>query len=1055
MSLFRPQIAARGRRLVAATAAAAALLALVGLAPGTAAAATTPATPAAVTATNGPVGWNSYRELDQLPYLTDGVSTREYSSFDRQQNNNDAGANLGPAPGGGVLLAAHDGPGEIDSIWMTGSVASAGNLRIVLDGKTVMNASAASIFNGSLGGAFVFPLVANPSQSSGGYYIDVPMPFTGSMQVSTDADPGYYHVNYRTFPNATGVSTFNPSASASDVLSMFANAGSADPKSGITGETTSTGTFQVPAGQSAVVASGSGSGQITALTLNLPSAAEATALASDRIEISFDGTQTVNAPLGEFFGSASDSVTRALMSSINAHTAGTLTSWWPMPYGSGYAITVVNGSSQALPASQVAVTTAAGAQWASDLAAGAAGYFHASAGSGATTPGQDWKFLQASGHGKVVGVVAALDGPSSPQAEFMEGNEHGFIDGSKSPQINGTGTEDYFEGGFYFQNGPFTDPLNGNTSQALNGTNGCPAGTDCYDAYRLLIGDAVEFDSQIDYGIEHGGHDNVQANYSTTTLWYGNGTPAETGTDSIQLGNNASEQAHDFQTDSRASADSLSSAYEGNDGTPAEVTRCVDDSAATETFTLQVNPANQGVVLQRTSDQDASGQSATVSVDGTGLGTWLEPLGDPYHRWLDDGFDVPASVSAGQSSITVSITPGGTWSAEGYQARSILPGGTAVASTTTTRAQPQVLHQSVTAPAATPAATATTPQTDVFTDGNGAIDVGHHADGRVEVFATGSAGGVNSQVETAPEAAWSGWCAYSPPGRVSQIVSAVHQDGRVEEFAVTSSGGIENNPEVAPNGRWAGWAGFGPSSGTVSSVQVARHAGGRIEVFAVMSDGSIQNKFESTPDGSWSGWNSFAPTGAAASIKLGLHSDGRLEVFAISSTGAVRNKFETSPDGAWSGWADFGPAGTVTQLATAVHADGRLEVFAVLSDGSIQNKYEQSAGGTWSGWNDFASAGEAASIAVGTHQSGRLEVFAVSASGAVRNKFETVADGAWSGWADFGPAGTVTRLVATNHADGRMEVLAVLPDGSMQNKYEQTPDGAWSAWNGYAPAGTA
>jgi hypothetical protein len=146
----------RVRRLAAATVATAAE--------------TTPATtaataPAPVTATNGTVSWNSYRDLD------------------------------------------------IESIWMTGSVSAVGDLRIVLDGKTVVDAFAADIFSGSLGAPFIFPLVANNSQSRGEYYIDVPMTFTSSMQVSTGADPGYYDVDYRTLPTATGTFTLqvNPS----------------------------------------------------------------------------------------------------------------------------------------------------------------------------------------------------------------------------------------------------------------------------------------------------------------------------------------------------------------------------------------------------------------------------------------------------------------------------------------------------------------------------------------------------------------------------------------------------------------------------------------------------------------------------------------------------------------------------------------------------------------------------------------------------------------------------------------------------------------------------
>ncbi|WP_370355051.1 DUF2961 domain-containing protein [Catenulispora sp. EB89] len=1337
---------------------------------------------ATATATKGTVGWNTYRQLDQLPDLTDAVSTRQFSSFDRQQGNNDHNNVLGTLPDGSKLLAAHDGPGEVDAIWMTGGVAAAGKLRIVLDGQTVLDQSAADIFNGTnVPAAFTFPLVSNDTQSSGGFSIEVPMPFTTSMQISTDGDPGFYHVGYRTFPDASGVSTFNPNASASDVITTLQQAGASDPKAPITGATTTGGSFQVMPSQSTTIASGTGSGQITALSLQIPHLSHPTttpitddgrafgsggsskftvslnpantgiritrrfdphvgnqkanltvngtaagqwsngaataspgqwadqtlgvpaaatagkssatvqntfvssdqdfnefeysvqqqvggvwqsadtvdvgpehqateaahayqitnqtwsgtqmysyplpgsvtdtgdafgtgqsstftvaidpanngvrltrrldpniasqvaavtvdktpvgdwtanpqepngswldesleipasvtagkssitvtntfvssakdfnefsywvdshmptgmertdefsvgntaaakahaysvsgtptfsgsrtnsypnqdqALASARIRISFDGVQTVDAPLGEFFGSNTDTATRTLMSAIDPRPGGALTSWWPMPYGSSYSISIDNASSQPLTYGDYSLTTAADPHWATDLADGTVGYFHATANSGATTPGRDWTFLNTTGHGKVVGVVAAMNGPTSRVT--LEGNERAYTDGSQSPEINGTGTEDYFQGGWYFKYGPFTDPVTGESGDEANGAGDCPSGVDCTAAYRLLLNEAIPFGSKIDYGIEHGGHDDVQSDYTTTALWYGTTTAAEAQTDSIALGNAASESAHGYVTggSTGASADAVTSDYEGNDGTPAPVSQCVDNSAAATAFTLAVNGANQGVVLQRTSDQDASGQTADVSVDGTAVGTWLEPLGNQYHQWLDDGFTLPASATAGKTAITVSITPhaGSPWSAAGYRAVSILPDG--ASGTTSAKpagarpARPLTPTQAPAKPpaktAASSAATATTVtgQIAVFPGGNGSPAIAKHQDGRVEVFAVNAAGAVNSTVETKPEAPWSPWCGYALPKTTTQVVSATHLSGRMEDFAVTTSGGILNNFEATPNGLWSGWNGFGPPVSatdpiTVTSIQVARHDDGRLEVFAVMSDGSIMNKFETSPDSTWSAWSSFAPPKTAVNATVAMHQNGRLEVFAVSSTGGVQNKYETAADQAWSGWNGFGPAGTVAEVRAGNHADGRLEVFAVMSDGSIKNIFEKVTNGTWSDWNDYASAGTAGTaLTVAQNADGSLVVLAVNASGALQDDAESGPNGTWNGFAAFGPSsGTVTEVGAATHHDGRLEVLAVMSDGSIQNRYEQSANGAWSTtWNGFAPAAT-
>lgn len=342
----------------------------------------------------------------------------------------------------------------------------------------------------------------------------------------------------------------------------------------------------------------------------------------------------------------------------------------------------------------------------------------------------------------------------------------------------------------------------------------------------------------------------------------------------------------------------------------------------------------------------------------------------------------------------------------------------------------------------------------LFPDTSNVLDIGHHADSRVEMFATAGNGEVQNEFETTPNGAWSGLDSFAPAGTADTTAVGIHEDGRMEVFAVTPSGGIENKYETVADGAWSVWNDFGPS-GTVTRIAVARHVDDRLEVFAVMADGSVENKYETTPDGTWSTWNDFAPAGTATSLTIGLHADGRMEVFAVTPSDAIENKYEETPGGAWSVWNDFAPAGTATSLTIGMHADGRMEVFAVTPSGGIENDFETVADGAWSGFNQFGPSGSTVtSIALGWHADGRLEVFAVLSNGSVENKYETTPDGAWSGWNDFASAGTATSLVVTNHINGRMEVFAITSTGAIENKYETVPDGAWSDWNGFAPAGT-
>src|SRR5690606_41144203 len=92
-------------------------------------------------------------------------------------------------------------------------VSGTGRITIELDGETVLDAPLQDVVDGELGAPFVYPLVANADQSSGGVYIKVPMPYRERMVITTEENPYFYHVGYREFADADGIATFDPSRS--------------------------------------------------------------------------------------------------------------------------------------------------------------------------------------------------------------------------------------------------------------------------------------------------------------------------------------------------------------------------------------------------------------------------------------------------------------------------------------------------------------------------------------------------------------------------------------------------------------------------------------------------------------------------------------------------------------------------------------------------------------------------------------------------------------------------------------------------------------------------
>jgi D-arabinan exo alpha-(1,3)/(1,5)-arabinofuranosidase (non-reducing end) len=795
----------------------------------------------------GPIGWDIYRRLDRLPELTPGAATKQFSSFDRAGGNADGSGWSCLRQQDGCVIAEKLGAGEIESLWFTrdfGDVTRTGAIKVELDGVTVLDAPLLDVVEGRLGAPFVFPLVANADQSSGGVFIRVPMPYRTSMRVTTDANPRFYHVLYREFADAEGVPTFDPNDPAQDVIDLLREFGTRDPKPVQPQAETQTASFALAAGASATLAVTDGPGMITEirlripqivgrelesitddgrgfgaggfseftvaidpanqgvrltrrldtrigyqradvlvdgvvaaqwiglpatpggrwadLTVDLPASAtagksaitirnvfvyseldfnefhywvdsrvggalvrtdavdvgaehagdetahqyriqnptyvatprftyplapadvqaEAARLADPdavlrdaRLRITFDGARTVDAPLGEFFGSGlGEYPVRSLLFAMETTPGGSCWSWWPMPYQRRATVEIYNGSTVPIAAGDASVTASHDSRWLAALGSGGgAGLFHATSSSGGTTPGRDWLFLDANGRGKFVGVShTAQRDPSAPSMRgYLEGDERVYVDGSRTPQIHGTGTEDYYEAGWYYNRGTFNLPTSGHPAEETSEA-GC--GQQCDSAFRLMIGDAVAFGSALRFGIEHGPRNDEPAFYGSTAFSYEQPNATLKRTDALDVGDPASENAH-AATGGWGAPWTLADTFEGDDDTVVQSDdgRC---AIAPLEFTLAIDRRNAGVRLRRLADQAQTYQAVHVFVNGRDAGIWQEPLGNPYHRWIEDTFDLSAALTADARDLRIRLEPlpgAPAWQAARYEAFARVP----------------------------------------------------------------------------------------------------------------------------------------------------------------------------------------------------------------------------------------------------------------------------------------------------------------------------------------------------------------------------------------------
>jgi hypothetical protein len=125
----------------------------------------------------------------------------------------------------------------------------------------------------------------------------------------------------------------------------------------------------------------------------------------------------------------------------------------------------------------------------------------------------NYVFLEATGKGHFVGVTQAV--LQNQNGWFGEGDDMIFIDGDTLPTIDGTGTEDYYNGAWDFGGQPFGYLHNGAPyivdPERIGGR---------YCLYRWHIESPITFEKSIRVTIEHGHANHRSDNFYTTAYWY-------------------------------------------------------------------------------------------------------------------------------------------------------------------------------------------------------------------------------------------------------------------------------------------------------------------------------------------------------------------------------------------------------------------------------------------------------------------------------------------------------------------------------------------------------
>lgn len=252
-----------------------------------------------------------------------------------------------------------------------------------------------------------------------------------------------------------------------------------------------------------------------------------------------EASPSVEAPIGDFFGLALGEYFLYESGPLSIGSQKALNSFFPMPFRRSARITVTNEGEQPIDAFYYNIDYEKHHALPENVAYFHAQYRQATPSKGWTT---EWKangeplvnnkpnlagesnyvILEAEGRGHYVGVTHSI---LQNQGDWWgEGDEMIFIDGAESPQITGTGSEDYYLGAWCY-GGCGINPFGG-TRPAFayqrygNPMNGGDDRGAKWMVYRFHTESPIAFQKSIRVTIEAGHANHRSDNFYTVAYWY-------------------------------------------------------------------------------------------------------------------------------------------------------------------------------------------------------------------------------------------------------------------------------------------------------------------------------------------------------------------------------------------------------------------------------------------------------------------------------------------------------------------------------------------------------
>ncbi|MBN1825221.1 MAG: DUF2961 domain-containing protein [Candidatus Eisenbacteria bacterium] len=458
-------------------------------------------------------------DLSRLPEFSDSKSVL-FSSTDRTGGNDDGFSGLYSRlridEKGEHVLAEMDGPGCVTRIWMTWPGRET-RLRVYIDGarEPVLDAPLEALFSGRVP-PFLDPFVGGAKENGGVNFSYIPIPFEKSIRITTVDGIRFYQIQAHRYPEGTAVRSFRLPYPEEDrraltkaIEKLARLPREIDMEMPWTverrpGDRLVEGTVEMAGrGKQAITQScifrSDEPGEIVELRVSYDGEGDdwrkvRLVAQWDRKPdegttpegyTDFEGPVPVNVPLADLFGSAFEPVSMRSAGILSSGTTGVLR--FPMPFRTArlFLLPARKGGSCRY---KMLVRPL------SEEEADRRMRFRA-AFSDEIIREKNHPVADDVGQGCYIGTILSARGVRD--ASCLEGDERIVVDGDSVNALRGTGTEDYFNSGWYFARGEKSFPFHGVTFRSEEGA---PR----FSAFRLHLADRIDFRDSLSFDFEVG-----------------------------------------------------------------------------------------------------------------------------------------------------------------------------------------------------------------------------------------------------------------------------------------------------------------------------------------------------------------------------------------------------------------------------------------------------------------------------------------------------------------------------------------------------------------------